>query len=382
MWLSHSLDQWVQKSRAAFRVYLPGTDAWIWPNNINPTAKVLGGAAFELDGRLDFIARQKFALTASGKYLDQHGAEVGIARRSAAAASGTIVATAPGGIAVDAGAQFVRSDGTVIVAASAAAGTGTLTVPAIAANAASAGNSDAGTPLTALSGLSGPGTTTAVFAVGDGGMTGGLDREQDGPFFSSDLSTYRGRILFRKRNPPQGGAPADYVQWASDVPGVTRVFVERLYFGPGSVRVFPLFDTLFSAIGGIPDAAHLALVEAAVAAQQPSSTMVTVAAADPVPVTVAVSGLEPNTTAVMNAIEAELLDTFQRLGQVAGEDPATAGQFAAMPFLAVPYSFAALWVDQAIANATGSKRAVVTAPTADIAIPRGSLPVLGNIVPL
>ena len=369
-----SLDQCVQRTRAAFRAYLPGTDAWIWPNNVNPTAKVVGGAVFELHGRLDFIARQKFALTAQGKYLDDHGAEVGVTRKGAVAASGTVVATSAAGLAVAVGAQFARSDGTVLVAAAAVAGTGTLTIPAVAATAAAAGNSEAGTPLTALSGLSGPGATTATFAVGAEGITGGLDREQDGPFYAADLGTYRGRILFRKRNPPHGGAPADYVMWATTIPGVTRVFVERHWLGPGTVRVFPVFDGLFP--GGIGDAAHVALVSDYIATVAPAAAVVTVVAPTAQPIPVAVKNLEPNTTAVQAAVMAELADTVQRLGQVAGSDKPVAS----LPFLAVPYSFAAIWADQSVANATGDKRGIVLAPATDTVIAPGAIPTLGPVM--
>ena len=368
-----SLDQCVQRTRAAFRAYLPGTDAWIWPNNVNPTAKVVGGAVFELHGRLDFIARQKFALTAGGKYLEDHGAEVGIVRKGAVPASGVVVATVAVGLAVAAGARFARSDGTVVAATAAVAGTGALSIPVVAASAAAAGNSEAGTPLTALSGISGPGATTATFAVDAGGIVGGLDREQDGPFYSSDLATYRGRILFRKRNPPHGGAPADYVLWAGTVPGVTRVFVERHWLGPGTVRVFPVFDGLFP--GGVADQAHVDLVAAYIATVAPAAAQVTVVAPAAQPIPVAVRGLVPNTVAVQAAVLAELADTMQRLGQVAGSDTPVPS----LPYLATPFSFAAIWVDQAVANATGDKRGIVLAPTADPVIAAGSIPTVGAV---
>ena len=155
------------------------------------------------------------------------------------------------------------------------------------------------------------------------------------------------------------------------MPGVTRVFVERLYAGPGSVRVFPLFDTLFAATGGIADDAHIALVRDAIAAVQPAAALVTVAAPTPQVIPIGATGVAPFTTPVLNAIVAELADTFQRLGQVAGGDTAVSG----LPFLATPFTFSALWVDQAIANAAGNKRAIVVAPTADVVIAPGCLPV-------
>ena len=363
----------LQRARAAFRSYLPGTDAWLPVNNIGPTAKVLGGSSSEIYERLDYVGRQAFVLYAESVYLERHGADYGITRRPAAPAAGNLLLTATDVLAVANGAQFVRSDGVVVAAAAAAtlSAAGVLTVPVIASTAANATNAQPGTPFTVLSGVTGPGVSATTVAADASGLSGGLDVEADGPPKSADLGTLRGRILFRKRNPPQGGCPADYVQWASSVPGVTRVFVERLYNGPGSVRVFPIFDTLFAATGGVADAAHIALVRNAIAAVQPAAALVTVTAPTPQIIPISASGVTPYTTPVANAIVAELADTFQRLGQVAGGDTAVPG----LPFLATPYTFSALWVDQAIANAAGNKRAVVTAPTADVVIAPGSLPV-------
>ena len=59
-----SLAALTDRVRRAFRANLPGTDAWVWPNNVTPTAKVIAGATFEIYGRLDYVQRQKFAITA------------------------------------------------------------------------------------------------------------------------------------------------------------------------------------------------------------------------------------------------------------------------------------------------------------------------------
>ncbi len=376
-----SLDQCVQRARAAFRAYLPGTDAWIWPNNIGPTAKVVGGAVSMLYGRLDFISRQSRVVTASGKYLAEHGAQYGIIKKTAATSSGNVVLTASDATAVANGAQFVRSDGVVVVASASVtlAAAGTLLVPVVAAVAALAGNTQPGAPLTILSGVTGPGSAVATAVVDGNGLTGGLDVEADGPFYTRDLGTYRGRILFRLAFTPHGGSPPDYVTWCGQVPGVTRTFVERLWNGRGTIRVFPIFDVVFAATGGVADAAHIALVQQVLASVQPGDAEVTVVAPSPTIINVVIQGMTPNTTAVQNAVLVELADTFQRLGQVAGNDAASAAIQAGLPFLAVPYSFSAIWVDQAVANATGNKRAVIVSPTADVAIPAGSIPMLGTV---
>lgn len=381
MFVIPSLDDCVMAARRAFRAYLPGTDAWLWPNNIGPSAKVIGGSAWEIYGRLDAVQRAKFALTAERIDLDDHGNEVGLARKTAAPASGNIVVMTSDAITFAAGSQFLRADG---VAASATiggtlGGAGTLTIAVVANIAALAGNTQPGAAFTITSGASGPGAATATAAADSAGLSGGLDVEPDGEPYTSDLRTYRGRILFRKRNPIQGGAPADYVTWAGQVPGVTRTYVERLYNGPGSVRVFPIFDDLFASTGGIADSPHIALVADYLAAVQPAAAQVAVAAPTAQAIAVGISGLVPNTSAQQQSVKAELADAFRRLGQVAGNDPATPAIKAALPFLATSFSFSAIWIAQAVANATGDYSAVIASPTTDTVISAGNIPVLGTV---
>ncbi len=367
----------VQRARQACRSYLPGSDAWLWPNNLNVVAKVLGGMIYELFGFADYICKQVFASTADGDSLDLHGAEYGLARRAAAPAAGNIVITTPDAIAVAAAAQFVRGDGVLIVATQSASlgGAGTLSVAVEAATGGQNTTTIAGTELTILSGVTGPGAGDATVAVDDNGLSGGLNVEPDGVPYTTDLSTWRGRILFRKRNPPFGGCPADYVQWCTAVTGVTRVFVERNWQGPGTVRVFPLMDDLYAAAGGVPQPADIARVADYLATVQPSDALVTVQAAEPVVVNLTVSGLTPNTTAVQEAVAAEQLAAFRRNGRVAGND----SYFPAMPYLAYPASYALQWLWGALNDAIGEQQAVLVAPAASVVLTAGQIPVLGTI---
>jgi len=368
----------VQRARGAFRSYLPGSDAWLWPNNVNPSAKVLGGMSFELFGFADDIQKQKFALTADGENLDLHAAELGVTpRKPAQPSGGNIIVTTTADISIAGGAQLARSDGVQIIAQQAAglAGAGTLT---IAVETASGGQNTitiANTPLTILSGVTGDGAATATIAVDSNGLMGGLDVEPDGEPFTTDLSTFRGRILFRKRNPPFGGAPADYVLWATSVIGVTRVFVERRWQGPGTVRVFPLMDDLFPLTNGIPGAADLARVTDFLETVQPSDAVVTVAAATAVNVNLTVSGLMPNTTTVQEAVIAEQRAAFRRLSRVAGIDTV----FPSMPFLAWPTAYSQQWLWGALNDAVGEQSATLVAPNADVALSDGQLPVFGTV---
>lgn len=372
----------VQRSRAAFRVNLPGSDAWIWPNNINPTAKVIGGMTHEVFGFADYIQRQKFALTADLENLILHGEELGLSLKPAAPARGYVAIVATDAIAVDPLAVFTRADGVQYVplaGGGALTGPGTLNVECVCVTDGKNGNAVAGTPLDTTSGVSGPGASAALASIADAidgvtavsGMVTGSDVE--------DADSFRARILFRKRNPPHGGSPADYIMWAGSVAGVSfyldrpTVFVERLWAGPGTVRVFPLMFDLYD--NGIPQSGDVQRVSDYLASVQPAGAKVTVQAPVGVPTDVVIAGLTPNRSDVQEAVMTELRATFKRLSRVAGTDAEIGG----LPYLAYPTSFSRSWIWQAIANATGEERHALVAPAADIALFPGQMATLGNV---
>jgi uncharacterized phage protein gp47/JayE len=358
-----TLPQLVDRARKAFRSNLPGSDAWLWPNNLNPTAKVIGGAVSENFAFIDHIGRQKFAHTADENGLLEHAKEYGIPRKPASPASGFVTVQASTPCVVNAEAVLQRGDGVqYVVTASGAGDAGSnFHVPVIALSDGKATIAMAGTPLTIVSGVSGAADVTA----GPGGITGGSDVE--------NIESWRERILFRKRNPPHGGAPSDYVLWAGEVPGVTRVFVERLYAGPGTVRVFPLMDG--NGANGLPSSADISIIADHIATLSPSGALVSVAAPAALPIPIKIQDLEPNTTTVQEAVLAEIREAFLRLGRVAGNDAPHAG----MPYLATPYSFSLSWIWQAVANATGETRHRIILPAADVIVPTGQIPVPGTV---
>lgn len=366
-----SLPELVERARRAFRTHLPGSDAWLWPNNIGPSAKVLGGLTHEVFGFADYIARQKFALTADGEHLDMHGAELGLARRPATPSQGQAVFTAPGPLTVDPGAILRRADGVQfrVAVGGTLAAAGTLTLDVASSATGKATVTLPGTELSPVSGVHG----AAAIEVGATGIVGGADVEPDGDPYTTDLSTFRGRILFRKRNVPQGGAPADYVMWATEVAGVTGVFVERRWAGPGTVRIFPLMHDLFES--GIPDPANVARVAEYIDTRAPAGAVVTVVAPQPRVIDVTIDGLVPATAAVQEAVIAELKSAFRRLGRVAGIDTLTPS----MPYLAASATFSRSWIWQAAANASGEERHSIASPAGDIGLAAGEYPVLGAV---
>jgi len=364
----------LNRTRQSFRANLKGSDAWVWPNNVYASAKVIAGAIFEVFGFAAYIQKQMFAFSAPDvESLTNHGAEYGIPRNPAAPASGNVVFTVTDNVTVNTNAVLQRTDGVqfIVTAGGTLATSGSLTVPVIAAADGAAGNTDANAPLAILSGVTSTSTTAPTAAVDGNGLTLGADLE--------DIESWRARILFRKRNPPHGGAPADYVFWAGQVSGVSfyldrpTVYVERLWQGPGTVRVFPLMYGLYA--NGIPQAADVQRVQDYIETVKPAGAQVTVAAPIAVPVNVTISGLQPNTVDVQEAVRAELADAFQRLSRPAGAD----AQFGSMPYLASPFSFSLSWIWQAVANATGEQRHSITSPVTDVALSAGQMATLGTI---
>lgn len=357
-------------ARSKFRAFLKGSDAKIWPNNVYASAKVIGGMVWENNGFISYVSRQIFAHTAPDmETLLLHGAEFKVPRKAATPSQGAVTLTVDGAVAVAVNA-VLRQPTTgleYLVTAAATRGTaGPLQVSVTAAVDGAASNAMEGTNLDVVSGVTGAGAATATALVGPGDMSLGAEVE--------GFDDYQARILFRKRNPPHGGAPSDYVIWAGEVSGVTRVFVERRWAGPGTVRVFVLMDDLFPP-NGIPDAAAVARVKYYLDTVEPAVAVVSVVAPAALPINVTISGLKPNTPDVQNAVRAELADTFKRRGRASGNDTEHGG----MPFLATPESFSRSWIAQAVANATGEDRDVLVAPASDTTIPSGSIATLGTV---
>lgn len=360
-----SLADLLQRARLAFRTYLPGSDAWSWPNNIYASAKVVAGMAFEVFGFASYISKMIFVSTAPDiETLTLHGNEYNIPQLPSAPAEGNVTFVSDDAIAVATSATLQRGDGIVylVTAGGNLTGAGSLQVPVTTQGDGALSNAEEGTPLVAISGVTGPGAFTVN--VGSGDITQGADVE--------DKESYRQRILFRKRNPPQGGAPSDYVIWAKQVSGVSRVFVERLWAGGGTVRVFFFMDGLYP--NGIPDATAVERVHDYIETVMPANGALTVAAPVAHSINIAIANLYPNTTDTQEAILNELRAAFLRLSRVCGSNSPRSS----MPYLATPASFSASWIYQAISNAAGVVSFDLLSVT-DIPLQIGETAVLGNV---
>lgn len=364
-----TLSECVERARKGFSGALAGLDAWLWPNNIGPTAKVIGEGENTIWGRVAVIEKRRFAWSADRVGLLEHGREWGLTMLPATAASGLVAVVADADLSIADGALLTRSDGVIyrIAGASSLAAAGQISIQATAVDPGASANCRPGQALTPTSGVTGTAAPTASFMAAT--LGGGSDAET--------TEAFRARILFRKRNPPAAGAPADYVRWASTVPGVAGVggvFVEPIWGGPGTVRVMILGDG--SSGSAVPAPTVVDMVRSAFPLQAPAKAGVTVIAPTAIPVDVTVEGLSPDTTEVREAILAELRDLFGvRRARASGAAAPVAG----MPYLASPVTFSRSWVAQAVSAATGEDAHRLTAPAADVVIPSGGLAVLGTV---
>ena len=340
------LSELIERASADIEAGLPGTDARLRRSNLAVMARMHAGGMHGLYGYLDWLAKQLMPDTAEVVFLDRWAGIWGVIRNPAAFASGPVTVTGTTGVVVPTGTQLQRSDGAAFVAtadATLASGTAAVTVAAIEAGAA--GNAVAGTQMSFVQPVSGV-SSQAVVAVG--GLVGGADRESD--------EALRGRVLARIQQAPMGGAQADYVAWALEVPGVTRAWCYPLELGVGTVVVRFVRD---GDVSLIPDAGEVTAVQDYIDERRPVCAQVTVSAPTAAALNLSIT-ITPSSAAVKAAVEAELADVLQREAYPGG-------------------TILLSHLREAISVAAGETNNVLTAPTADVTHTAGQMPVLGTI---
>jgi len=224
------------------------------------------------------------------------------------------------------------------------AGAGAISVPVICETPGIAGSAIVGTIMTLVSPIAG---INAQFTVADSDINGA-----DAESAQQLLAGLEARI----QNPPKGGGPGDYVQWALSQPGVTRAWEVPLWMGFGTVGVFWVYD---ARVNIFPLAGDVTAMQAFFNSVAPVTAVVYAMAPASLVVNMQIS-LTPSTAAVKAAVTAELADLFAREGSV--------GQ--------VLYKS---HIDQAISFAAGETNHVLVSPVADVTPASDQLPVLGAI---
>ncbi|WP_415257672.1 baseplate J/gp47 family protein [Thauera phenylacetica] len=307
-------------------------------------ARVVAAASHALHGFIEYVARQVIIDTADAEHLERWSSIWGVTRKAAAAATGTATFSTSVGAAIPVGAVAKAFDGVEYRTTAGGTATGaTLVLPIEAVEPAVAGNRTTGQSLTLVSPI--PGVQPAAIASE---LSGGADVETD--------DALRVRLLARIQFPPHGGAAADYVTWALEVPGVTRAWVYPEELGIGTVTVRFMRDDDATPI---PDAAEVAAVQAYIDTVRPVTADVTVVApvASPLDLTI---GPTPNTADVKAAIEDALRYFIRRESKPGGTINLSR-------------------LREAISTATGETSHTLTSPTGDVTAAAGYITTLGTI---
>ncbi len=267
-------------------------------------ARVLAGAAHMMHGHLEFLGRQIFPDQSEAEFLVRQAGLFGLSRTPPSYAQASIEISGPiSGTIVPEGTIYVSSAGyeyaleeDVTVPVS---GTEPGTVAAVIAG--SAPSLDTGVVLSIESPIAGVDSTATVGSI----VSNGVDEES--------IEALRVRLLEHMREPAHGGTSADYVAWAKEVPGVTRVWVTPLGLGPGTVVVRFVRD--LDEVGGpIPDSGEVAQVQAKLDAESPVHAEVTAIAPVDAPIALTIS-VTPDTSDMRDAVEAELKDLLVRVSE-------------------------------------------------------------------
>lgn len=263
-------------------------------------ARTLAGLAHSLFGFMVYVEKQAFPDTAEDEYLDRWAAIWGIARQEATFAEFTASVTGTADTVIPAGRTYRRSDGKEYVTQAEVTLPGSIDL--VAVESGSASEVEVGDVVSILSPIAGLDANATVTVV----TTEPEDAEDD--------ASMRDRLLDRIQNPPSGGAPNDYLQWALAVPGITRAWVGPQALGPGTVVVYVVSDDEDPIT---PSGAKIDEVADAIEEVRPVTANVSVTPPVLLPLDMTIS-IKPNTLAVKAAIEAELKDMLLRDAALAG----------------------------------------------------------------
>lgn len=312
-------------------------------NDPEVLARVLAGASHTLHGHLDWLSRQVIYDTAEAEILERWASLRGVDRKPAEFASGTV--TAAGAGVVPQGTIYRRTDGVEFGVTADSVVPGAVPVQALVAGAA--GNTVAGS-LSLQAPIAGIVSAAAVVSI-----VNGSDVEDD--------ASLRNRLRARLREPAHGGSAGDYVQWALEVPGVTRAWVYPTELGLGTVTVRFVRDGDASII---PDAGEVAAVLAHIQQLRPVTAQVYVFAPVAVPVNFTIH-LTPDSVQTRAAVQASLADLLAR--EAIPEGGAGEG------------TILLSHIREAISVAAGETDHVLSVPAADVVRTVGQMSVMGVI---
>ena len=300
--------------RDSIRAYLPGSDAAVPNSVLRVLSDVQGGLCHMTLQYVDWLSLQLLPDTAETEWLDRHGeiwlvnSDGTVGRKSATLADGTVTVTGVGGAILPmaqqmtSGAIVYETTEQITIAANAP-----TAVAVRAITPGTVGNQVEGASLSLLNQPVSVDTIATVIVLDNG-----TDTETD--------DQLRARILQRIRNPPMGGAVADYEAWALAVPGVTRAWAAPEQ-GVGTITVRFLMDDLRASDDGWPTPADVQTVADYIDSKRPVTVKDCYVLA-PIKefIDITIANLVPNTTEAQAEIEASIEAMLFRAGRARADD--------------------------------------------------------------
>jgi uncharacterized phage protein gp47/JayE len=266
-------------------------------------ARVMAGLSHTVLGFIAYIEKQAFPDTAEGEYLIRWAAIWGVLQKPATYAKFQCAVTGTAGITIPINTTFRRTDGVEYLTEAAVTLTGLNDkIILIAVLAGTTGEVAVLDQINILSPIAGLDSTAVVDLI--------IIEPEDIEL----LESLRARLVDRIQNPPSGGAPTDYIQWALSVAGITRAWVGPQALGPGTVVVYVVNDNDSPITPLTPK-----LIEVAdyIETVRPVTANVSVVAPVLLPIDMTIQ-IKPNNAATQTAITTELNDLIYREAALSG----------------------------------------------------------------
>jgi uncharacterized phage protein gp47/JayE len=348
MYSRPNLNELVQRVRSDVLSRLQEGDA-LRRQDAQVYAQVLAGATHGLYGFIDWLSKQLIYDTAEQEYLERWCAIWGITRKGASAATGSVMLTLQDGVIVPAGTLLQAQNGmqyqttaqSVVDELPYAYAPIQAIEPGAAGNEASWQNLNLVSPIAAVQ-------ASALAET----LSEGADAESD--------DALRERLLLRIRQPPLGGAKSDYVAWALQVAGVTRAWVYPHELGLGSVTLRFVRDNDGMGADILPSESEVQELQEHLEKLRPVTAQLSVVAPIAAPLDFVFTSLQPNTSAVQAAIQAELQDLLRREAEPGG-------------------TILLSHIRAAISAAAGESDYALATPSADITNTIGRMSTMGEI---
>lgn len=228
-WNSQTLTELIQRVEQDFSARFFGTSAPLRRSVLKVLARVWAAIVFLLTLLLEWIYRNSFAHLCDPDQVPIHGIPIGIYRTAASYSTGFVLITGTPGEPIPQGEiiQDTTGDLQYQTIQDYEIDTEGEVIAQITALLGGADYNQAEDTILEFQSAA-PGWDTEV-TVQENGIAGGDDLE--------DLEDLRDRVLFKKQNPPQGGANADYQIWATSQPNVTAAYITEGFPQANSVQV-------------------------------------------------------------------------------------------------------------------------------------------------